>query len=191
MRKSTIILAVIMTALSLAGGIEEASAGGHWTTRTVSTGGARGGGTVRYVSVYVRTPSSYIPVTLTHHIAPPGFPYEWFAKDAAESFIKNNLEIDIASTSKDENMPDAANIKECMKIFVASDGRKHEACILTFEKKEDLEAQQGHYLALNEKGELYNWSFVKDNMLVVLDGSVSEEDARLYEDSLCSLKEDK
>ncbi|MBI4826013.1 MAG: hypothetical protein HY807_06280 [Nitrospirae bacterium] len=189
MKKSRFLLVVIIvvTALSFAGGAEKASAGGHWATRTVeSRGGGRYGSFIT-VSVFVHTQSPVMPITLAHHIAPPGFPYEWFAKDAADSFRKNGLKVNTASAVKDEH-PKA---KECMKIHVTSNDKNLEGCILTFEKKEDLEAQQKHYLALNEKGELHNWSFVKDNVLLVLDGSVSEEEARLYESSLGAMAADK
>lgn len=122
---------------------------------------------------------------------PPGFPHKWFAKDVVESFDKKGLKvaklkpiIEEADSNFIINMTNKA-----VRFDLASLGEDVRVYIHTFETTNDLDMAQKHFLELNKKGELYTWSFVKDNILLVLTGTVREEIARQYESALYNLKE--
>ena len=78
--------------------------------------------------------------------------------------------------------------KEAVSFDLSSLGKDAGGSINTFKYREDLKDLQKHFLALNEKGELHTWSFVKDNVLLILTGNVPEEIARLYETALAGLE---
>ncbi|RJO60159.1 hypothetical protein C4544_06075 [candidate division WS5 bacterium] len=59
---------------------------------------------------------------------------------------------------------------------------------MSFELNDNLNKARKYYLELNKKGELYTWSFVKDNILVILPGDIAEAKAKQYKDALKSMK---
>ncbi len=75
-----------------------------------------------------------------------------------------------------------------MGFGLASLGSDAEVVIHTFNLKNDLKDVQKYFLERNERGEFYTWSFVKDNVLLVLTGTIPEDVARQYENALYSLK---
>jgi hypothetical protein len=120
---------------------------------------------------------------------PPGFPHEWFTNDVLESIKEKGLQIeDIEITTKEDYSSFPASANEGIKFTIPLIEEGKEGYILSFKKKIDIEAVQEHFLKLNEKGELYTWSFVKDNILLILSGTLQEVKARKYEQALYDLK---
>ncbi len=121
---------------------------------------------------------------------PPGFPYKWSGKDLIKRFSESGLEIEKAESVVEANHSNlAVKANEMTRFSIPSFGENIEGFILCFQQKNDLEKAKKYYLELNEKGELYTWSFVKDNIVLVLTGTITEEKARQYEKILYELKE--
>ncbi|MBI4826774.1 MAG: hypothetical protein HY807_10215 [Nitrospirae bacterium] len=113
---------------------------------------------------------------------------QWLANQLAERFIKSGLQFNrVAKVKEADYIPDTLKFKECLKFQMATMDRLLGGCVITFDSVEDLNKLKEHYLALNEKGEFHTWSFSKDNVLVILSGELSEEQARSYEASLYSI----
>lgn len=128
------------------------------------------------------------------HVLPspvPPFPYKWRFKDVISSLNKNGIQTQEIEpvTQNNEHLP--AKAKEGTKFSIPSSNGEVAGCILCFDDKKSLEKVTTHYRTKNEKGELYNWSFVKDNVLLILPGSMPEETARQYEKALYEMKEAK
>lgn len=134
---------------------------------------------------------TYTPTTPTiSHVMPTIIVVSkhWLANQLAERFIKSGLPFNRVEKVKEADyIPATSKFKECLKFQMAAINRVLGGCVITFENVEDLNKLKEHYLALNEKGEFHTWSFSKDNVLVVLSGELSEEEARLYEASLYSI----
>jgi nucleoside diphosphate kinase len=130
-------------------------------------------------------PPSIRPVIL------PQFLHTWSIAEVIDRFQKDGLEIaDIKEITETKQNILLRKVKEGIKFSILSPSVRKEikGCILVFDVKYDLEKVKKYYLDLNKKGELYSWTFVKDNILLVLDGRVPEEIARKYERSLYELK---
>jgi hypothetical protein len=119
----------------------------------------------------------------------PQFFNNWSITDVVNSFQGNGLEIgDIRQVTDVDQSFLPARVKEGIKFSIPSVGEEVAGCILSFNDKYNLEKVRKHYLGLNEKGEFYTWTFVKDNILLVLDGRLPESMAREYERALYDLK---
>jgi len=122
------------------------------------------------------------PPIVHQPMMPPGFPHKWVTRDVVKSFNENGLEVENVKPVKEtENLSLPANTEEAIEFSIPSSGEDVAGCILCFEDKDDMEKVTEHYRELNKEGELYNWSFVKDNILLILKGSLPEEVAREYE----------
>lgn len=111
--------------------------------------------------------------------------YKWTPEDVMKAILVNGIEIKKTGpvTEADySSLP--AKAKEAVRFSSPSIGDNAIGCILTFEHRDDMEKIINHYRGLNNKEELFSWTFVKDNALIVLDGLVSEEKARPYETAL-------
>jgi hypothetical protein len=136
--------------------------------------------------------NSHIPVSppVFYFPPPPGFPQDWLIKDAVESIEEKGLIIEnVKEVTEDDYRSLPANANKGIKFTMPSFEEDTEGCILSFKRKDNIEAVQNHFLELNEKGELYTWSFVKDNLLLVLSGTLPGLKARQYEQALYDLKE--
>lgn len=132
------------------------------------------------------TISNHGPHIFYPPVVPPGFPHEWFAKDVVQSFKKNKLEIQVVDTAVG-TLP--VKTRDVVQFAIPSLGSKRSGCIIEFERKENMDNVRKHFLELNKNGRLYTWSYAKDNMLLVLAGSLSREKAIQYEQALYEMKE--
>ncbi len=143
-------------------------------------------------------PVSVPPSYSTYHTIPlpvmvppiPEFEHMWKAKDVVDSFEKNGLEVQKHISVPEEGNHETAIKKadEAVGFGLTSFGPDAEVFIHTFNLKNDLKEVQKYFLERNERGEFYTWSFVKDNVLLVLTGTVPENIARQYENVLYELK---
>jgi len=114
--------------------------------------------------------------------------YKWSPNDVINIFNAKGLEVqDIKPLTAEDYISLPAKAKEAIKFTIPSNGEHAEGCILSFERRDDMEKITGHYRKLNKKGKLHSWTFIKDNVLVVLKGEIPEKKARLYEDALKKL----
>lgn len=125
--------------------------------------------------------------TLPHQFVPPGFPYNWNINHVRKIFEDHKL-VPAYNEVNDldfQNLPARARVG--MKFSVPSAGQNSEGCILSFDSKDDINIVLEYFLDKNQKGELYTWSFSKDNILLLITGTISEADARQYESALYDL----
>ncbi len=120
-------------------------------------------------------------------IMPPPRPnifinYKWSPGDIVKAFNESGLGIEKTEPVNNldySSLP--AKAKEAIKFTVPLIGEEGIGCILSFEVKRNMEEIRKHYLDKNKKEELYSWTFAKDNILIVLNGVISEEKARMFE----------
>ena len=132
----------------------------------------------------------------TQKSPPPVFPkpgpplimqYKWSPNDVINIFTANGLEVkDIKPLTAEDYSSLPAKAKEARKFTIPSDHA--EGCILSFERRDDMDKITDHYRTLNKENKLYSWTFIKDNVLVVLKGEIPEVKAGLYKDALKKLK---
>ncbi|UCD34843.1 MAG: hypothetical protein JSU90_11225 [Nitrospiraceae bacterium] len=116
---------------------------------------------------------------------PHGFPQLWSTDDVIT--ILNEQGLDVKEIEKDTDVTYAlqsARAKEVMGISIPLEGAETEGYIFSFELKDDLEKMAGYYREMNNRGDLHTWSFVSGNILLILPGALSEEEARQYESAL-------
>jgi hypothetical protein len=130
-----------------------------------------------------------VPPPPFFHPPPPGFVQKWFIRDAVDSINKKGLLIDtVSETTEVDYRTLPAEAKEGIKFSLPPFMKDIKGCILSFENKEDLKKVQKHFLELNEKGYYHSWSFAKDNILMILGGSLSESQAKQFESALYDLE---
>lgn len=142
-------------------------------------------------------PSASSPMQIQPNVMPSPIPpsfthYKWTPEDVVNTMLTNGIEINktgLVTEADYSSLP--AKAKEAVRFVSPSIGENAIGCILTFERRDDMEKIINHYRELNNKAELYSWTFVKDNALVVLNGLVGEEKARQYESALKRLEENK
>ncbi len=128
-----------------------------------------------------------LPAPVTPKPSPPLIMhYKWTPGDVANTFSANGLEAqDIKPLTTEDYTTLPAKAKEAIRFTIPSEHA--EGCILSFERRDNMNKIADHYRTLNKKDNLYSWTFIKDNVLVVLKGEIPEAKARLYEDALKKL----
>ncbi len=121
---------------------------------------------------------------------PHSFPHIWSADEVVNVFSMQNLEVkepEIITETDRFGLP--ASVGELIKFSIPSIGKNIQGCILSFEFKDNLIKNSKYYIDLNDKGQPYTWSFLKDNILLVIDGAVPEEKAKQYESALTKINQ--
>jgi hypothetical protein len=78
---------------------------------------------------------------------------------------------------------------EGTSFLIPSLGEAKVGRIRSFDSPEDLEKTKAYAVKLSkESAAFFSWVFVKDNILVQLDGKLPEEQAKKYEAALNALK---
>ena len=130
------------------------------------------------------------PPIIMPHVGPSRFLYyRWSPTDIIEEL--NNKGLNIVKTGPVTNedytsLPARAN--EDVRFSIPSIGEDANGCVLSFDIKDDMNKVVNHYRELNMKEELHSWTFVKDNVLIVLAGKIPEEKAKLIERTLNDMK---
>lgn len=129
-----------------------------------------------------------LPTPVFPKPGPPLFmQYKWSPTDVINIFTVNGLEVkDIKPLTAEDYSSLPAKAKEARKFTIPSDHA--EGCILSFERRDDMDKITDHYRTLNKENKLYSWTFIKDNILVVLKGEIPKVKAGLYKDALKKLK---
>jgi hypothetical protein len=112
---------------------------------------------------------------------PPGWPQMWLAREIIKSFNENGLIVEKTKEEKGIELSGLpAKTNEAIKFSVSFNERKLKGCVFEFDKKKNFETVQNYYLNLNENNELHTWSLVKDNILVVIEGTMPEKEIQEY-----------
>lgn len=114
--------------------------------------------------------------------------YKWSPEDILNAFNERGLGVEkTGPVTRSDYKKLPAKAKEAIKFSVSSIGKEGIGCILSFEMGSSMEKIMNHYLKKNKNEELYSWTFAKDNVLVVLNGRIPEEKARMFESVLNQL----
>ncbi len=114
--------------------------------------------------------------------------YKWSTKDVVKIFNIAGLGINNSEPLNHLDyyyLPTYAN--QAIKFTLPSLKKEWAGNIFSFNIKSSMERIKKYYLKKNSKGELYSWTFEKDNILVVLNGLIVEEKARMFEHALNQL----
>jgi hypothetical protein len=134
-------------------------------------------------------------VLLTYNYAvrvpprPPGWPQMWLAREIIKSFNENGLIDEKAKQEKGIELSGLpAKTNEAIKFSVSFKEEKLKGCVFEFDKKKDFKLVKDHYLDLNRNNELHTWSLVKDNILVVIEGTMPEKEIQEYRAVLADME---
>jgi hypothetical protein len=123
---------------------------------------------------------------------PRGWPHILFAKEVIKSFHEKKLNVRetvIVPTKELKALPGAA--REGIQFSVQSSENDLRGCVLSFKEKKNFEKIKEYYLDLNQKGLLHSWSFTKENILVVLDGTMAAEKVKEFKFALDEIDKEK
>lgn len=114
----------------------------------------------------------------------------WTSTNIVDSFKASNLEVgSYRAMTVDDYGPAPLQAKEGTRFFIPSMCDDCGGRILAFSDQKGLEATQHYYEELGKgSAAFFSWVFVKDNILVQINGELSEEKARQYEKVLNNLK---
>lgn len=115
---------------------------------------------------------------------------KWTSSQATEAFVAAGLEAEnLTPMTKDDYGMAPLVAVEGTRFFVPSICDDCGGRVMAFDSQEDLDAVKEYYVKLGEGSALFfSWVFVKDNLLVQINGDLPEEQARQYEAALNSLK---
>lgn len=129
----------------------------------------------------------------TKHLPPPVFPkqgpppvmeYKFSPNDVIGLFKDHGLKArDIGPLTEKDYSSLPAKAKEGRKFTFPSNGGQAEGCVLSFERRDDMEKIAEYYRRLNSNGKLHSWTFIRYNVLVVLKGEIPEKTMQLYKDA--------
>lgn len=114
---------------------------------------------------------------------------QWTSTDVVDVFKSASLEVEGARPmTKDDYGMAPMRAVEGTRFFIPSLCTDCGGRIFSFSSQEDLEATKTYYAELGKNSALFfSWVFVKDNILVQINGDLPEEKARQYESALNSL----
>lgn len=115
----------------------------------------------------------------------PAYIYKWSIAHVINTLRAHGLDIKgTEPLSKQDYKPLPSRGKEAIKFKAPALGEDGKGCIFSFERESDMGKIKNYYAGLNESGELYSWSFQKDNILIVIAGRISEGSAKKFESAL-------
>lgn len=117
--------------------------------------------------------------------------YEKYSStDVVKMFEDATLEVgDYRSMTVDDYGPAPLQAKEGTRFFIPSLCSDCGGRIMSFKDQDGLDATKHYYDELGKGSAMFfSWTFVKDNILVQINGDLSEEQARKYEKALTEMK---
>lgn len=141
---------------------------------------------VTQIVVVTSTPE---PPTLTPEPSPTPTFQRWTSRDVVEAFKSASLEVEEARpmTKDDYGMAPMRAI-EGTRFLIPSLCSDCGGRIFSFSSQEDLNLTKTYYEELGKSSAMFfSWVFVKDNILVQINGDLPEEQAKKYEAALNSL----
>lgn len=115
--------------------------------------------------------------------------HRWRNSEIITIFHNAGLTADvIRGATKDERDGFSGGMRVEATLFQLSPRQEERGMILVFENAADLGTMRAYYLGLNKSLPQYrSWLFVKDNVLLQINGEVPEERAKEYAAQLDSL----
>ena len=115
---------------------------------------------------------------------------KWTAQQVVEAFLAAGLEVSDPRpmTTGDYGLVPMLAV-EGKRFFIPSVCVDCGGRIMSFTNQEDLTIVQNYYAQMGRFGAvLYSWIFVKDNILVQINGELPEQNAQMYQAALDNLK---
>jgi hypothetical protein len=115
---------------------------------------------------------------------------KWQSSQVVEAFKSAGLEAESARPmTKDADGMALMVAVEGTSFLIPSLGEDKGGRIRSFDSPEDLEKTKAYSVKLGkENAAFFSWIFVKDNILVQINGNLPEEQAKKYEAALSALK---
>lgn len=147
-------------------------------------------------SAYTPTPSFTPTITATSTPTPTITPsptprYDvWKVQQAQEAIISAGLEFENPiNMTKDDYGAAPMSAAEAVHFFIPSLCSDCGGRLFSFTSNEDLALMEHYYTELGRQSAwFFSWVFVKDNILLQINGDLPEETARKYEAAINSLK---
>jgi hypothetical protein len=114
----------------------------------------------------------------------------WNSQQVLEAFIAAGLEAETARPMTPDDYGIAPLVAiEGTRFFIPSLCDNCGGRIMSFSTQEDLEAVQNYYNELSRSSAMFfSWVFVRDNILVQINGDLPEASARQYESVLNEMR---
>jgi len=131
-----------------------------------------------------------IPATPTPEATATPVFQVWASPQAANAFSAAGLEsVDVRPITKDDYGMAPMTAVEGSRFLVPSLCADCGGRIFSFASQQDLEAIEAYYVELGRSSSLFfSWVFVKDNILVQINGDLDEGLARQYEAALDAME---
>ncbi len=115
---------------------------------------------------------------------------KWTTAQVTSAFTASGLECESTrSMTKDDYGMGPMTAKEGTRFLIPSLGDDNGGRIFSFSSQDDLDKTKTYYVELGKSSALFfSWVFVKDNILVQINGDLPEATARKYETSLNTIK---
>lgn len=128
-------------------------------------------------------------VALTLSACAPNF-QKWTPQQVIDSFKSAGLEAENTSVLAPGDYGLAPLVaQEGVRFLIPALGPDSGGRVFSFETQENLDQMQAYYVKLGEESAiLFSWVFVRDNILVQINGQLPQETARKYESALNGLK---
>lgn len=141
------------------------------------------------VTQIVEVTSTPEPPTSTPEPSPTVSFQKWTSTDVVEAFKSASLEAEnTRPMTKDDYGAAPMRAIEGTRFIVPSICPDCGGRIMSFSNQEDLDLTKAYYEELGKNSAiLFSWVFVKDNILVQINGNLSEEKAKQYELALMIL----
>lgn len=143
--------------------------------------------------VYIETtpiPPTAIPPTPIPTLDDSSDFYKYYSQQVIEAFLFAGLDGLMSSVMSKSDYGAAPYVAiEGTHFIIPSLCADCGGRIMSFATKEDLELTKSYYDELGKQSALFfSWTFVKDNILVQINGDLPEETAKLYEKALDEMK---
>ncbi len=139
------------------------------------------------VIVESATPAASGPISAS--TTPTPF-IKWTTQQVVEAFKADGLEVGTprSMTTDDYGLVPMLAV-EGIRFFIPSICADCGGRIMSFASQEDLTIVENYYAQMGRFGAvLFSWVYVKDNILVQINGELPEENAHMYQAALDSLK---
>ncbi|UED70696.1 hypothetical protein [Brevibacillus sp. HD3.3A] len=115
---------------------------------------------------------------------------KWTPDQVINSFKTSSLEAEnVKDMEKSDYGMAPMTAKSGKRFYIPSLGENAGGRVLTFESQDDLEKMKQFYVEAGKQSAMFfSWVFVKDNVLVQINGDLPEDKAKLYEAALNNIK---
>ncbi|MFZ3150224.1 MAG: hypothetical protein WA116_00915 [Anaerolineaceae bacterium] len=141
------------------------------------------------VTRIVEVTSTPIPPTPTLAIPPTPTFALWTVQDAQAAITTADLEfVSPYPMTKDDYGPAPLSAQEAIRFLIPSLCADCGGRIYSFATQEDLDLMENYYTELGKQSALlFSWVFIKDNLLIQLNGNLPEAQALEYQAALTNI----